>query len=446
LLIPLALSAFWASASGVSRFGRCLLVVGTVVCGFTLVLSYVRFDLAVGVVTVICALLVAPTTRVARGIGVLAITVAGVAFTFGVTTSGYLAKLTSTNASASGAARLRSIADGLRTMASHPLAGVGLGRYHPGGTLAHSAIAQAGAETSVLGLLALGILTAWVAQRAGRAIRQGRLDGIAPAASIAAGAYALCAALTSGASLGLAFDFVPIWALSVVLMIVASEHRSSLSTVSDLGRSLGPVDLHTATPGWTSRLSRFPGAHPALPAALAGGALASLGILTLHPGADDRSGGQAATDVRTPNTPVPQFGKVWTFRRRLPTGWSSDRETTVTRTSGAVRVTTGGGPFTYQPEGPTILLAPGTYRLEVDAKVLRRGLAASVLDVERNAFLSTLRVPKSGRLVNRSVQVTATRKTFAEVIVSDFRTTAKPSVGFFAALDCVLDVHEATER
>lgn len=421
LLLPLALSAFWAIAAGITRFARALLMSSAMLYLLTLVLVYVRLGMAVGVAIVVGAIVAAPLSRALRWGGLLAMAVAVGLFVTGATTSGYLAKVGEADRSSSGVVRLSSIGDGLKAMTQHPLTGVGLDRYgvSPGRYPAHSSLAQAGAEMGIFGLAASALLTAWLLERSWRVARRKRWDSVAPGACVAAGVYAGYTTVSGGAKLGLANGFVTIWALSAVVMVAVSLRSGTLCSA----QKHMPI-INEAVGGRISVL-RIP--RPAV-AAVATAALAAMGVVALRPAS---RGLAAQRDPRMPPSPnqrLPLSG-TWTFSKDLPSGWSPVAGTTVAPARGSVSVRTGGGHYTYQVVSPAIFLPSGKYIFQVRASVQRGGLAVSVLDLRSNRFLSTIRDSGHGPHLPKLRAVLLVRSPASvQVVLSNFTSADSPSV------------------
>lgn len=219
LLMPLALAVFWSLDRKLGRLPRLLLLGAAAVTLLTLTLTYARVASLTGLALLAVAVSVAPTRPRTRR--VLQLGVACIAIGFLVAASSYLVDLFSTERSASAPERITSVKDGLVMLSEEPAAGFGLGQYGPAGgyTPAHSSIVQAGAEMGVLGLAALILLTGSLVVHATSVIRGFGWRGLGPAAAIAAGVYALHAAVASPASEGLYSGYVSVWGLTVALLL-----------------------------------------------------------------------------------------------------------------------------------------------------------------------------------------------------------------------------------
>ena len=398
LLIPLSLSAFWASGTEVGRVARASLACSAALFFLTIVLVYIRLPMILGVGIIAGALLIAPVSRRVRWVA-LACIVAGVgAFVTGAATSTYLAKALSTNDGASGIVRVTSIVHGLHTMVEHPLTGVGLGRYGiPPKTPAHSSIAEAGAEMGILGLIALTLLAAWLIRRASVHVRDRRWDGPRPGAGIALGVFAIYTVIAGGALLGLANGFDAVWVLSVVLMLTVSEPTAGTpdNEIDGLGTSRAPAGL----------------THFLL--ALVGVGFAIFGVADLH---------EAGSFT-------PATSAAWSFPNRLPAGWTASRSVKLASEPPGVRVTTGGLANAYQLFGPQFLLRQGTYVLRVNATVLRGAIGAELLDVRRERFLAaTLGLSQASSQLRSGIRFVVSSPTVVQVILSAAGPPGSPSI------------------
>jgi hypothetical protein len=428
LLLPLTLSAFWCTARGISRTTRGLLIASTLICLATLALSYIRLDVGVGIVVVLAALLSSDLRRRWRGLGVLLILAAVAAFVANSTTSAYISDLSSTGQTASLEVRLRSIGNGLTVMAHHLLTGVGVGQYAPGGTPAHSSIVQAGAEMGLLGFLSITVLTGWLAWRGWTVGWRLRRDtAVAPAAAIAVGSYAVVAAASGGARLGLALGYVNVWGLSAALIAAASGEPTSA-----LAATLPTLEL----PGGTIVVMRWRSwlrGHRAPVLAGVGGLVVVLaGLATLKGGGSQAPQTSASTpaivSARTKSVGAgTRIINRWSFANGPPHYWTAVKGTRLNSASGGTAVTTGGGPQTYQLLGPIVDLRPGSYQLAVTVRVPLGGMSVSLLDLSTQKFITGYPIFGPTPLLTQSVGVTLSRRIRAEVVLSNFAKSSTRS-------------------
>ena len=233
LLLPYALSLFWALAPDLSPRMRMMTIGGAAICFVSLVLLYSRSALAVAVSLALLAIAVSSLPRAMRwfasGIAVLFVAAAA------ITGWDYIRELTSTAPSASAQQRFSSLGEGLATMADHPLTGVGLGQYGPAGGYynAHSSVVQAGAEMGVVGFAALLLLTGTLIVLAIEVLRRCGWIGLRAGAAVATATYAAYSAIAAPASEALFNGYTSVWglglALTAAVMLGGANGRSSVT-------------------------------------------------------------------------------------------------------------------------------------------------------------------------------------------------------------------------
>lgn len=220
LVLPLALSAFWAASPSIDRRARWALLSLVALIFAHIVLVYVRATIVVAFLVLVGALLAAPLSRRARRWCFGAVGLIALAFVSkgGIWT--YFAGLLDQSPSASGVVRLASIRDGFLTFLNHPLSGVGLGQYgiNQGLDPAHSSLVQAGAETGVAGLAGTAVLTAAGTSLAWIVARAEGWRGLRAAGALAAATFCVQSAVTAGPPWWLASYSNAIWGLSLGLV------------------------------------------------------------------------------------------------------------------------------------------------------------------------------------------------------------------------------------
>lgn len=416
ILIPLALSAFWAVTADVTSGARALLAVSTVIAATSLLLAYARFDLLVGLAIIVGAITMAPTSKRARLLVGGSVIALAVGFAISGSNASYIANLTSTNNSASTVIRGRSIVDGITVMARHPLTGVGLDRYGAiSGTPAHSAIAQAGAELGVLGLLSLTLLVVGLVRGAWLSAARRPWSSVSVAASLGAGIYAICTSVSAGARLGLLMDFVPIWGLSIAVLVAASQASGAAHWRPQVERA-DEVLVSAGARGAGSIVRVRPAAAVVALATL----VAAVGITTLRdPPASVSRATEASLAGRVPLSMPPKQG--WLFAGGVASGWRIVVHVRVIADPGGLQVSTGGPPLGYQLLGPLVSLIPGRYLLRVTASVRTGEMVPGVLDVDSQSFIAEFPFGAHRRLTTRTEVFTVNRPMTAEIILSDER-------------------------
>lgn len=254
LFLPLTLSWFCVSRPGLSKAARLVALTAGVVCFATMILLYLRHAILIATVVVCVAILLTRINGSVRVAGV-AVTVAVSALAmFGTgdarryagaindlspAKSSFGANSSAGTEEPSASVRLRSMAEGFKEFARHPVTGTGFGRYSgPDGNLpAHSSLPQAAAEMGVLGLAGAAILTAGLIGAAFRRLRSGALGGVAAAATFAGAVFALDLAVAGGANVGLSNDYVTVWGMSaaLVLTIALSEPQAGSGEPARIG-------------------------------------------------------------------------------------------------------------------------------------------------------------------------------------------------------------------
>ncbi len=266
LFLPLTLSWFCVSRPGLSKAARLVALTAGVVCFATMILLYLRHAILIATVVVCVAILLTRINGSVRVAGVAATVAVSALAMFGTGDArryaGAINDLSPANSSlgtnrSSGAnsfsganssagteepsasVRLRSMAEGFKEFARHPVTGTGFGRYSgPDGNLpAHSSLPQAAAEMGVLGLAGAAILTAGLIGAAFRRLRSGALGGVAAAATFAGAVFALDLAVAGGANVGLSNDYVTVWGMSaaLVLTIALSEPQAGSGEPERIG-------------------------------------------------------------------------------------------------------------------------------------------------------------------------------------------------------------------
>lgn len=219
LLLPLAVSAFWALHPGLSRLRRALLILAAGICLASLVLTYSRSALFAATVVVVAASVASPLPRWLRVVVVAA--AASVFLGWAIAGGGYVFGLFSTGEGASGRERLLSLEDGLGALAHQPLTGVGLGQYGPAGGYfnAHSSVIQAGAEMGLAGFWALLLLTGGLVSQGRATVRRAGRRGLGAGAGIAVALYGVYAVLAAPANEGLYSGYITIWAMTLAMLV-----------------------------------------------------------------------------------------------------------------------------------------------------------------------------------------------------------------------------------
>jgi hypothetical protein len=234
LLMPLALALF-SMVAPLRRAPRAVLAGVAVLTGSTLILAYSRSALAVGILLVIGALVALPMAKAVRWAIVVAFVVGVVTFALSPTNREYLSALVSADPFSSAGERYTTTADGIGVALDHPLTGVGLGRYNAetGRVPAHTAVAQAAAEMGLFGALGLSLLTIGSVMLAVRLIRARGCGHPRAAAAIAAATYLVFNVFNAGASEGLYSGYVPVWGLTLALMLGLAAGGEARQTTAD---------------------------------------------------------------------------------------------------------------------------------------------------------------------------------------------------------------------
>lgn len=225
VLLSLTLALFWKHGRRHPSAAAKWRIAVVALCAFTLVLLYARVPIAIGLAVGVAAILTASIPRAAKAAVLLGLVIGGVAFASDPVTQDYLGELTSQDSDSSGVERVTSIADGFQALGDHPLTGVGLGRYGTADGLppAHSAVAQAAADMGLLGLAGIVLVLLAIAAIAVRRLRDGGSKGLPAAAALAVLVYSLAAVVVGGATAGVAVGLVPVWGLSVALLLAFAD-------------------------------------------------------------------------------------------------------------------------------------------------------------------------------------------------------------------------------
>ncbi len=238
VVLPLTWCLLWALDSSVSPGSRRWLLFAAAVMAVMIVMLWVRFELLVCALLVAGVIICSPlarTKRVAAGL----ILVTGFA-ALAVSSSGsYVFDVFSTGSGSSGAVRASSIAAGWHAFLHHPLTGLGLGEFGAStGVPAHSSIIQAGAETGIVGLAGLTLLTVACSWRTpGPQIRRGTWRGLTGGAAVAAGVYTLVSAVSPGADEGLMSGLVSVFGLTLALSAATAQSAESAWAGPPAGRA-----------------------------------------------------------------------------------------------------------------------------------------------------------------------------------------------------------------
>jgi virulence-associated protein VagC len=243
LILPLALSLFWALGRSTSVATRIWLLIASGIILLTITLLYVRFADLVALLVIVGALLSTPWSRRARwyASGLLILAALGVA---GLSPGHYLLSIFKTGEETSGTVRLNTVSAGWHEFLHHPLTGLGLGQYNVASYPAHSSIVQAGTELGVFGFIGVALMTLVLVVAAVRRIRAGQWLGLSGAGLVAAALYAMYSVVSPAASEGLMIGFVSIYGLALALaagigLSPRAEHLKSHIPVRDSFRTLG---------------------------------------------------------------------------------------------------------------------------------------------------------------------------------------------------------------
>ena len=230
-VLILTFAALWWAREPSTRW-RWALIAVTGVALVTLYLLYIRIALLLGLV-VVGYTLFRVRFRLSAAVGVAVCVLAALVF---VAVSGPSVHQALDLLNISGEARVHSVGFGFRTLAHHPLTGLGFGWASRSGarTPAHSDVVQGGLEMGVAGFVGVAVLTAWLAREGWRAVRRDARSVLSSAAFAALGLYALYALVAGGVNAGVNSGLVSVWALTcAVLLVIGLEGRCVAETAGE---------------------------------------------------------------------------------------------------------------------------------------------------------------------------------------------------------------------
>jgi hypothetical protein len=219
LVMPLTFALLWSRARRLGTWARRSLAAVTVFLAINMIVVFTRTGIVIVLVLAALALLASSWGRRWQTWLVVAVLVA--AALLNPTLQHYFADVAQQGHGSSAQVRASSIENGLQALIARPVTGFGLGEHgvDVGFNPAHSAVAQSGAETGVVGALGVAVIMLSVCFMA---IRIGRRDGWRglPAAGAASAAmFALLSAIAGSTGEWLGSDATSAWGLGFAVSL-----------------------------------------------------------------------------------------------------------------------------------------------------------------------------------------------------------------------------------
>ncbi|MEA2211526.1 MAG: hypothetical protein QOF83_1474 [Solirubrobacteraceae bacterium] len=221
LVMPLTFALLWSRGRELDSWARRSLAAVTVFLAINMTMVFTRTGIAIVVILAVFALLASPWRRRWQTWLVVAV-LAGVGL-WNPTLRHYFSDVAQQGQGSSGQVRVSSIKNGLDALIARPITGFGLGQHgvDVGFNPAHSAVAQAGAETGGAGALGVAIIMISVCLMAIQVGRRDRWRGLRAAGAASAAMFAVLSAAAGSTGEWLGSDATSAWGLALAVSLTS---------------------------------------------------------------------------------------------------------------------------------------------------------------------------------------------------------------------------------